>query len=283
MAFLDRVGDLPRLGVGISTESGVALDGTAPLAFRSRLDPGPAFLEIGVTVETGADLATLDWVDAGLPCTYHFLDLNVDEPEDFDDAWVAGLLAHVGRLRPAWICGDAGTWHVGARTPGQMLLLPPILVRDAVAPMAEGLARLRALTRLEVFPENPPGRVFFGDLHLLDFFASVIDQADTGMLLDCAHLAIFQRSRGLPATAGLDGFPLDRIVEMHVAGGRPHRVLDAQWIEDDHGVDVLPDTWAILEAIVPRAPNLRAIVVECERNPPRRVQRLFDRVGRVWR
>ena len=69
-------------------------------------------------------------------------------------------------------------------------------------------------------PENPPARRVLGELHILDYFARVADRSGCGLLLDCAHLAIFQRMRGLPPLSGLDGFPLDRVVELHVAGGR---------------------------------------------------------------
>ena len=37
-------------------------------------------------------------------------------------------------------------------------------------------------------------------------------------------------------------------------------------LEDDHTVNVLPETWQILEWLAPRMPNLRAVVFECERN-----------------
>ena len=118
-----------------------------------------------------------------------------------------------------------------------------------------------------MLPENPPGQVFLGRLHVLDFFAQVADAADTGLLLDCAHLAIFQRLRGYDALAGLDGVPLDRVVEIHVAGGTARRTADFAWIDDDHRPTVLADTWRIVEHVVARAPNLRAVVYECERNP----------------
>jgi uncharacterized protein (UPF0276 family) len=148
-----------------------------------------------------------------------------------------------------------------------MLLLPPILSRSSASALADGIVRLREATGYEVFPENPPGQVFLGDLHLLDYYALVCEQADTGLLLDCAHLGIYQQAQRHPPTTGLDGFPTDRIIEMHVAGGtrRSHEGFDL--IEDDHIPAVLPETWLIFEAAVPRAVNLKAVVFECERNP----------------
>jgi len=267
--FHDRISSLPWLGLGVSTEYGAneapgALD---VQALRARRPDLAGFLEVGVEVARGLDDAARAWVAAGGATTYHFLDVNLDEEEDFDPAWLDAVRELAAELRPAWMCGDAGLWHFGPRERGHMLLLPPILSDEAAAAQAAGIERLRAAIGLEVLPENPPGQLFVGDLHLLDFFARVIDRADTGMLLDCAHLAIYQRVMGHAPLTGLDAFPLDRVVELHVAGGT-ERVTDEcyPWVDDDHTVAVLPDTWAIFEHVVPRAPNLRAIVFECERN-----------------
>ncbi len=267
--FLDRAHDLPKLGLGISTEYGArrrdgALD---PAALRRREPSYAGFLEVGVELAKGLDDDALAWAAAGLPTTYHFLDINLDEPEDFDDAWLAQMGEAVATLRPAWLCGDAGLWHFGARDRGHMLLLPPVLVDESVAPMAEGIRRLRDYTGLEVLPENPPGSAFVGELHLLEFFAKLAEAGDTGLVLDCAHLAMFQRSRGLPPLTAFDGFPWERVIELHIAGGREGQVDGLGWVEDDHGVDVLEDTWTITQAAIERAVNLRAVVVECERNP----------------
>ncbi len=266
MRFLDRVRSLPSLGVGVSTEYGAGDRGLDPLALRRR-HPGYArFLEVGVEVDKGLDRQALAWVAGGAPTTYHFLDVNLDEPEDLDPAWLAATRALADALDPAWICGDAGLWHFGPRERGHMLLLPPILSEDAAAGMAEGVIALREALGREVLPENPPGQVFLGDLHLLEFFARLCEAADTGLLLDCAHLAIFQRLRGHAPTDGLADFPLERVVELHRAGGEAREREGFTWVEDHHGVEVLPDTWAIFEAVISAAPNLKAVVFECERN-----------------
>ena len=268
-AFLDRAPRLPRLGLGVSTEYGA---GKAPgaldlAALRDRHPAYAGFLEIGIETAKGLDDDARAWAARGLPTTYHYLDINLDEPEDFDAEWLDDVRRLAGEIRPAWLCGDAGMWHLGRRERGHMLLLPPILTGEAADAMAEGIVRLREEVGLEVLPENPPGAAYLGDLHLLDFFARVLDRADTGMLLDCAHLAIFQRLRGLPPTEGLDAFPLDRVIEIHVAGGSERRHDAFAWVEDDHSPEVLADTWTIVEHVVARAPNLRAVVYECERNP----------------
>lgn len=286
MDFLSRVTALPVLGLGVSTEYGAgatqgALD---PLVLRQRHPAFGAFLEVGVETAKGLDRQARAWVQRGWPTTYHFLDLNLDEPADFDAGWLDELRALVATLRPAWLCGDAGLWHFGPRDRGHMLLLPPVLTDDSASALAEGIARLRAETGLEVLPENPPGTAYVGDLHLLDFFARVAERADTGLLLDCAHLAIYQRVTGRQPLDGLDDFPLERVVEIHVAGGQLREEQGFTWVEDDHTPEVLEDTWAIVERVLAGATNLRAVVFECERNGMnaalpgfRRIAALLDR------
>ncbi len=268
MSFLSQVSRLPRLGLGVSTEYGAGDTASAldPIALRERYPAYARFLEIGIEVAKGLDRHASAWVERGWPTTYRLLDVNLDEPEDFDDAWIAEVRAIAAWIRPSWMCGDAGLWHSGSRERGHMLLLPPVLSEDSARAAAAGIVRLRNASGLEVLPENPSGMVYLGDLHLLDYFARVIDLADTGMLLDCAHLAIYQRAKGHPPLTALDGFPLERVTELHVAGASESEVAGFRFLEDDHNVDVLPDTWQIFEHVVPRTPNLRAVVFECERN-----------------
>ena len=268
MSFYQRVQSLPVLGVGLSTEYGAAASPGAldPLSMHQAHPQLAAFLELGVETAKGLDDAAEAWVSAGLPVTYHFLDINLDEPEDMDARWLAEVQAICRRVQPAWLCGDAGLWHLGRRERGHMLLLPPILTDESATALAEGIMRLRDATGYEVLPENPPGAAYIGDLHLLDFFARVMERADTGMLLDCAHLAIYQRMMSHQPTDGLADFPLDRVVEVHVAGGTERESHGFAWVEDDHTTDVLPDTWSILEQVAAGADNLRAVVFECERN-----------------
>jgi uncharacterized protein (UPF0276 family) len=281
MAFFERLASVPYLGLGVSTEYGAihshgALD---PLLVHAQYPEYAAFLEVGVEVSRGLDHLACQWADQGLPTTYHFLDVNLDEPEDLDRRWVAEAQAVAARLKPAWFCGDAGLWHFGRRERGHMLLLPPICTDESAQAQASGIIHLREATGYEVFPENPPGQIFLGDVPLLEYFARVTEYADTGFLLDCAHLAIYQRLKGHKPLDGLDNFPLDRVIEIHVAGGTLRNHEGFSWIDDDHSRYVLHDTWTIFTHVIERAPHLRAVVFECERQAFAAAQPGFRRLS----
>ncbi len=282
--FLERVRSLPTLGLGVSTEYGAASTPGAldPLALRAAHPAYAGFLELGVETAKGLDATAHAWIEAQGPTTYHFLDVNLDEREDFDAVWLEDVGKGVATASPAWLCGDAGLWHFGRRERGHMLLLPPVLSDASASAMAEGIVRLREATGKEVLPENPPGSVFLGDLHLLDFFARVCERADTGMLLDLAHLLIYQRAMGHEVFDGIEDFPLERVVELHVAGGIEREHEGWPWIEDAHAPSVLQPTWELYESLVGRLPHLKAVVFECERNPIDAVLPGFERLHRAW-
>ena len=289
MAFADRISGLPRLGIGVSTEYGAArASGALDVFALARSHPRyAAFLEVGVEIGKGLDDDARRWVQEGAPTTYHFLDVNLDDDADLDPEWLDAVRAEIQRSRPAWLCGDAGLWHFGRRDRGHMLLLPPILVDEAATAFAAGVRRLRDATGLEVLPENPPGTAFVGDLHLLEFFARVCERADCGMLLDVAHLAMFQHVTGRSPLQDV-AFPWERVVEVHVAGSSERVVEGRVVVDDSHSGAVSDATWTLFEHVVTRATNLKAVVFECERNENADVVDGFDRIvavidrARVW-
>jgi uncharacterized protein (UPF0276 family) len=279
---------LPVLGLGISAEFDSARKGIDAVALRDAHPDLVDFLEYGGDLDRGLDEHVRRWAARGWPATYHFLDVNLDELEDVDDAWLAGTAALAREIGAAWLCGDAGQWHFGPRDRGQQILLPPVLTASCADEMAACIARVQERTGFACLPENPPATVYLGDLHLLDFYARVSERAGCGLLLDVAHLAIYQRAKGYEPTTGLDGFPLDRVLEVHVAGGVERETEGFAWIDDTHAPEPLPDTWEILGHVLGRARNLKALVYECERNAVdevlptfRRLRALFPAVARA--
>jgi uncharacterized protein (UPF0276 family) len=280
--FAERVKTLPRLGAGLSGEFNVAVKGMNVNWVKDDHPDLVHFYEYGGDLERGLDDVVRQWAANGLPTTYHFLDINLEEKIDLDARWIAETKRLAGEINAAWLCGDAGRWHFAQRERGHGVLMPPILCRESALETAESIAEIETATGMNVLPENPPAVIYLGDLHILDYFALVADRADCGLLLDAAHLAIFQQTRNLPPLTGLDNFPLDRVVEMHVAGGVFADVEGYAYIEDNHSPEPLPATWEIVEHVVPRAKNLKAIVFECEYNQIEECLPVFERLNALF-
>lgn len=274
--------ELPRLGVGLSGEFGSSAKGINVLDLRAERPDLVHFFEFGADLDRGLDEHVRLWAARGLPTTYHFLDINLAEAEDVDERWLALTSAHAREISAAWLCGDAGLWHFGSRERGHQVLLPPVLCSESALETADNIRRIEELTGFAVLPENPPSVVYLGPLHILDYFAAVSERAGCGLLLDCAHLAIFQHLRGLSPLTGLDAFPLDRVVELHVAGGTLKDVDGFAYVDDSHSPEPILETWEIFEYVAERATNLKAIVYECEYNDPARCVPTFERLNAAF-
>src|SRR5258706_4090907 len=97
---------LPYLGLGISGEFDSYRKGIDPVELKLAAPQLVDFLEFGADLERGLDDAVRRWAERGWPTTYHFLDVNLDEREDIDDAWLAETAALARSIGAAWLCGD---------------------------------------------------------------------------------------------------------------------------------------------------------------------------------
>ena len=63
-------------------------------------------------------------------------------------------------------------------------------------------------------------------------------------------LVIYQTRLRHDLHTGLDGFPFERVVEVHVAGGSKFEHAGRGFIDDDHGLEIQPGTWELLETVI---------------------------------
>jgi uncharacterized protein len=90
------------------------------------------------------------------------------------------------------------------------------------------------------------------------FVTAVADAADCGILLDLHNVYCNARNGRQPVEAFLSEIPLDRVWEVHLAGGFE---MDGFWL-DSHSGEIPEDVMAIARAVVPALPNLKAVNFE---------------------
>jgi uncharacterized protein (UPF0276 family) len=91
-----------------------------------------------------------------------------------------------------------------------------------------------------------------------EFVAQVAESADCGILLDLHNIYANQWNGRQAVEKFFKQIPLDRVWEIHVAGGFE---LDGYWLDAHSGA--MPDAMlAIAREIIPQLPNLKAIVFE---------------------
>jgi uncharacterized protein (UPF0276 family) len=92
------------------------------------------------------------------------------------------------------------------------------------------------------------------------FFAAIAEGADCGILLDLHNLWANERNGRQSIESVLEELPLDRVWEMHLAGGME---LDGYYL-DAHSGGLAPELVDIASRVIPRLPNLGAMMFEIQ-------------------
>ena len=263
---------LPYLGLGLSTNLGAS---DLPDPFRL-IDQRPGlfdFVEYSAPLsftQAQAEAALLPELVARrgrLPAIFHPVHLNLYGPELESDERIAALQDHLSQIGSPWVGNDVGWWHHGGAPFPGYLYLPPPLSEAGLSDCAAHALNLQAKLDRPLLLENPALLAKSGPLHVLDFMAELHRRTGLGLILDLGHLLSHQLSRGLPLKDGLDGFPLEQVIEIHLAGGVVTTRGARRFYVDDHTQAVREELFMLLEDLLPRCVNLRAVTFEGDGHP----------------
>ena len=292
--FKARASHIPHHGLGLSVDVySPNLFELAGALDRRGLDCG--YLEI-----FKAAAPALATVRRRLPqalCAYHAEGLWVTQPEpDRISPFDAELDETAEQLRilgSHWLNHECAAKQMAGYAFGTYL--PALFTRASAEVTAANIARAQERLDRSCAARNGTGPLFlletppltyvgFGELGLPEYFRLVTAQVPCGIVLDVGHLWTVYRYTGewrrRPLAAFLaeflDAFPLDRVVEIHMAGLAVHPSLPAAvladgapfWI-DAHGAPI-PDVLSDMLAQVldhPGLCQLKGVALEVDTKP----------------
>jgi len=138
--------------------------------------------------------------------------------------------------------------------------LPPRQTPAGVASVTRAIADLQGALSIPIAVETGVNylRVRKDELPDGEFVRQVVESANCGLLLDLHNVFTNAINGRQSIDAFLERIPLDRVWEIHLAGGME---VDGFWLDAHSGA--IPDAlYAITEQIVPRLPSLGAIIFE---------------------
>lgn len=170
----------------------------------------------------------------------HGLTLSVGASTPPAPAYLRELCAETARVRSPWHSD-----HLCLSTAGDTVLhelLPLRLDAASAQRAADGIRRAQDALQLPMAIENisfyaHPGRP---EMTELEFLRAVLEEADCGLLLDVNNVHVNAVNHGYDAQAFIAALPLERVVELHVAGHRrlPDDHFAAGMLLDSHGAPV---------------------------------------------
>lgn len=138
-------------------------------------------------------------------------------------------------------------------------LFPLPFPHEAVEVLCHNIAEVRRCIDVPLILENITYVVTLpgGEMSEAEFLAEVLARTDCGLLLDVANLYTNAVNHGYDPYAFLEQLPLERVVQLHIAGGHwQHGVLI-----DSHSQPLPPGVWDLMAAVVGRVP-MKGIVLE---------------------
>lgn len=234
----------------------------------SLLSKSPAQVDY-IELNGDADLETLDRALALRPVLLHDIAgdvwLNYEHP--FEETRMAKARAMMERARPPWHSTGIGA---SAEPQGHTTEYWRGAPAGALQPRAVALANIVRNGRwlkdwlgipllLENFNYHPTNAYEY--VCEPETFRALIEQIDSGVLLDLAHAQISAFNMGWPdPRAYLEQLPLDRVVEIHF--NQPYNDHGKQML--DRHMSVQPKDIELLRWVLERTPRAQVVNLESE-------------------
>ena len=257
---------LPSLGIGAS----LSLSSEPDPVELVRQPGGPSFIEYAGLVDVDAVIEeVLRIQEAGAELLFHPAYINFCGSFPNSTSWLEETARHIQRINSPWFAQDLAYcfWQQGHGYSTQLgYFLPPLFNRETLKTAITRIREVQAIVPVPVAIEPPPMTFFAGSMPLLGFFGELAEATNCALLLDMGHLVSYEMASGNLITNELHLLNRERVIEVHIAGGRletgdPER--EPIYI-DAHDQPILDQSWQMFDQLLPTLPNLKAVCFECE-------------------
>ncbi len=195
----------------------------------------------------------------------HGLMMSLGSPDPLDARYMAELRRFLDRFGGPWHSDHLSFGGLDGATLHDLLPVP--FTRASARHIADRIRRAQDMIGRPMAVENISYYMAVGRSQLSEpeFLAEVIEAADCGLLLDVNNLDVNAKNHGFDAWDWLKAIPLDRVVEVHVAG--PEQWSDELLI-DSHGAAVRPDVYDLLSWVVERTGPVPVLLERDNNIPP---------------
>ncbi|OZI21451.1 hypothetical protein CAL26_19545 [Bordetella genomosp. 9] len=219
-------------------------------------DPRQAFFEVHAENYMGAGgppHRMLAAIRERHPMSLHGVCMSIGGPEPLDLAHLARFRDLVARYEPLLV-----SEHLAWSTHGGSFfndLLPLPYNAATLHHVCAHIEQVQDAIRRPLLLENPSTYVAFASSTMseTDFIRAVADRTGCGLLLDVNNVFVSATNHGYSATAYLDGFPLDRVGEIHLAGHDEQRDDENDiLLIDSHDRPIADAVWALYRQVLGR-------------------------------
>ncbi len=251
--FLRLKSDMPVLGIGIGLRGEIC---DQIVANRQSID----FLEFTPENYRGNN-ATINWLDQfaeRFTLVSHSVSLSIGSIDPLDRALLSTTRSFIKQFGLQWWSDHLCFTGVDGETGNDLFPLP--WTDETIKHVANRIKEAQQFVELPLILENIPfyTRMPKGDFSEAEFIARTLEEADCGMLLDLNNLYVNSINHGFDPKQFLDCIPLERVVQIHLAGPGTYgkRTIDT------HGTSVPEPVFGLLDYVLSKQTQVKAVMIE---------------------
>jgi len=253
---------------GSSQFTGFGL-GLRPMHYQDFLDRDVPveFVEViseNFMVAGGRPLRILDAVRERFPAAMHGVSMSVGSADGLNMDYLRRLKILADRVRPLWV-SDHLCW-TGIEGFNSHDLLPLPFTEEALQIVCTNVMRAQDVLERPLVLENPSTYLEFGDDEMSEheFISELCERTGCFLLLDVNNIYVSGTNHGFDPEAYIAGIPVDRVVQMHLAGHSAGRGL----LIDTHDEPVSDPVWALYDLACRRFGPVATMIERDDNIPP---------------
>jgi hypothetical protein len=236
----------------------------------------PAFLEQAALVDFvevisenfmvrgGRPLYVLDAVRERYPVALHGVSMSIGSADGLKLDYLRRLKALADRAQPLWV-SDHLCW-TGVEGFNSHDLLPLPYTEEALDLVTANVHTAQDVLERPLVLENPSSYLTFAEDEMPEwvFLTELTQRTGCHLLLDINNIYVSGANHGFDPHDYLNGLPLDRVRQIHLAGHSQGRDL----LIDTHDQAVPDPVWDLYEAVAARVGPVAAMIERDDDIPP---------------
>ena len=215
-------------------------------------------------VSGGQPLRMLDKIRARYPIVLHGVSLSIASTAPFNENYLKDLKTLAARVEPQFV-SDHLCW-TGVHGVNLHDLLPIPYTREALDHVVARVHYVQEYLGRPLAIENVSTYVQFAHSEMpeWEFITELTKRTGCWLVFDVNNVFVSAFNHGWDAHAFIDGIPIDRVVQFHLAG-HEHNVSH---IIDTHDALVPEEVWELFRAAVKRFGPVSTIIERDDNIPP---------------
>lgn len=244
--------NLPNLGIGIGLR----------IPHYDDIFSGPStidWFEIiseNFMVDGGKPLEHLHKILEKYPVVQHGVSLAIGSPAPLDFDYLKKLKDLTKITKTPWI-SDHLCW---GQRPGANYhdLLPLPYTKEVINYVVERAKIVQDYLEIPFALENLSSYVAFTQDQMpeWEFYSAIVEKADIYMMLDVNNIYVSSRNHGFDPKQYYENIPLDRVLQIHLAGHTDH----GDYVLDTHDNYVRDEVWQLYGEIYPKTRGVSTLL-----------------------